>query len=389
MNFSVEHPVRIVFGPAKSADLAEVCAQYGEKAFIVTMSELANLGLLKSALAGFDQQGREYTLYTDVKPEPQKEDFDAAISAIREGNYDVVVGVGGGSCVDFAKALAICATHPHDVWSYVNLSNKPPKPVDADKVLPVIAVPTTSGTGSEVTPFSVVINRDTMQEGTIKEPSIFPKVAIVDPELMVGLPANWTAITGVDAFSHALESYFNKQNRTPYSDMICLEAIRWIVEHLPTAYRDGSDMVARSGMAYGATLAGLAISMAGTTVGHALVHPTDARVGTPHGVSVSIYLLAVLKHTLPTEGDRFVNIAKIFAPDFQGSQNEVIQHGVESIETFLAQFDFPKKLSDYGVTMDQVEEIVDDTVGYMFRPLNQHVKSFNRDDLHAIVMDSY
>jgi alcohol dehydrogenase class IV len=387
--FNVDHPVRIEFGSGKSSELGQLCSLYGKRVFVVTMKELENLGLLENAIQSLEKEQMKYYLFTDVIAEPKKEDFEFAVSLIRDGDYDVVVGFGGGSCIDFAKALAICADHEHDVWSYVNLSNKPPELIDPGRVLPIIAVPTTSGTGSEVTPYSVVINPDTIQEGTIKDSSIYPKIAIIDPDLMLGLPKKWTAITGVDAFSHAVESYFNKTNRTPFTEMISLEAIRWIVNYLPKAYHDGSDLEARSGVAWGATLAGIAISLAGTTVGHALVHPTDARVGTPHGVSVSIYLLSVLKHTLPVDMEHFVNIVNIFDSSLEECDQEVLEKGLRSIDSFISQFDYPRKLSEYNVTEAMAKKIVDDTIGYMFRPLNQHVKIFNRDELLQIVMDSF
>jgi alcohol dehydrogenase len=176
MDFTVDHPVRIEFGNGKSAELAKFCGLYGKKVFIVTMQELETLGLLDKAKYGFEKESIEYRLYCDVKPEPKKEDFNDAVTLIREGCYDVIVGFGGGSCIDFAKALAVCATHENDVWNYVNLSSKPPDTIYPEKVLPVIAVPTTSGTGSEVTPYAVIINPDTIQEGTIKDSSIYQKI---------------------------------------------------------------------------------------------------------------------------------------------------------------------------------------------------------------------
>ncbi|MBT4685003.1 MAG: iron-containing alcohol dehydrogenase [Candidatus Marinimicrobia bacterium] len=389
MNFTLDHPVRVEFGNGKSNELAKFCGLYGKKVFIVTMQELETLGLLDNAKYGFERESIEYTLFSDVKPEPKKNDFNDAVELIRKGGYDVIVGFGGGSCIDFAKALAICATHENDAWSYVNLSSKPPDTIYPQKVLPVIAVPTTSGTGSEVTPYAVIINPDTIQEGTIKDPSIYPKIAIVDPELMLGLPKKWTAITGIDAFSHSLESYFNKTNRTSFSDMICIEGMKWIVKSLPKAYQDGSNLQARAGVAYGATLGGIAISLAGTTVGHALVHPTDARIGTPHGISVSIYMLSVLRHTLPVDIDRFSKIVRIINPSIDHNQNGFIEKGLQSIESFISQFDFPRKLSDYGVSEEMIDVIVDDTISYMFRPLNQHVKKFTRGELRQIVIESY
>ena len=353
------------------------------------MKELLDLGILNNAIDSFKNSGCYFEIFSEIKPEPKMEDFLNAKKIVRKENFDVIVGFGGGSCIDFAKALAILANHKEDIWDYVNLSNKPPKEIFKDKVLPVIAVPTTSGTGSEVTPFSVVINPETNEEGTIKDSAIFPRIAVIDPMLIRGLPRAWTAITGIDAFSHALESYFNLSNRTPYSDMICLEAMRWIVKYLPLAYEDGSNIEARSGVCYGAMLGGLSIALSGTTVGHALVHPTDALIGTPHGVSVSIYMISVLKYTLPTDVKRFEKIVKIFENrEFQNDQ-DIINTGLKHIKEFLEGFDYKKRLSDYSDSEDIIHEIVDDAWRYMYRPLNQHVKKFSKNELTKIVKDSY
>jgi len=389
VDFTINHPVRIEFGRGKRSQTARFCKLFGKKVFVVTMKELEELGLLQKTINSFKNEKLEYKIYADVKPEPKKKDFKAAVASIREGDFDIIVGFGGGSCIDFAKTLAICATHKDDPWNYVNLSNKPPDAIDSSRVLPVIAVPTTSGTGSEVTPYAVVINTNTVQEGTIKDSSIYPKIAIVDPELMLGLPPKWTAITGIDALSHSLESYFNKANRTSFSDMICLEGMKWIVDCLPRAYQEGSNLYARTGVAYGALLGGIAISLAGTTVGHALVHPTDARVGTPHGVSVSLYMLSVLKHTLPVDVERFYDIVRIFNQSADYNEKDIIDRGLHEIESFLNQFKYPRKLSEYGVSIKMIDKIVDDTLAYMFRPLNQHVKIFNKEELKQIVMDSF
>ena len=331
----------------------------------------------------------QFEVFPDVRPEPKRQDFESAISLAKSEQFDVIVGFGGGSCIDFAKALSICSTHRKDVWEFVNLSNRPPAFIDRDKVLPIISVPTTAGTGSEVTPYSVVINNETLQEGTIKDLSIVPKVAIVDPGLMRALPKDWTAITGIDAFSHALESFFNKARRNEYSDMICVEAMKSIFHYLPRAFDDGNDLKARSGVAYGATLAGMAISIAGTTVGHALAHPTDARVGTPHGVSVGFYLLPVLKHTIPFEWERFSTIADIFGEKGNLTGEDLSWKGVENIETFLSSFNQPRKLSDYNVSKETLTVIVDDALKYMFRPIKQHPKLFHYEELLEIVNEAY
>jgi alcohol dehydrogenase len=388
---NIDNPVRVMFGVGKVLELGAESQKVGKKAFLVTMPEFSDLGILDGAVESLQQHGVDYRIYDQTKPEPIADDVNAASEVLRDSGCDHVIGLGGGSAIDFAKALSIGATHTGTIWDYVNLSNKPPKEIDSDKVLPIIAIPTSAGTGSEVTSFAVVINTETVQEGTIKEQCVFPKVAIIDPELMVTLPKKWTAITGVDAFAHALESYFNLSNRNQYTDLIAVDAMRYLIKHLPDAYQDGADLIHRSGVAWGAMLAGKAISMAGTTVGHALVHPTDAMVKLPHGVSVSVYLLAVLKHTVPHEPKRFSKLVQYLFPELSAETGEekLIEAGVDRIEKFIATFEMKNKLSDYEVGEEMIEKVVDETMRYMFRPLNQHPVQFTKEELLAIVTESY
>ncbi|MDP2718959.1 MAG: iron-containing alcohol dehydrogenase, partial [Dehalococcoidia bacterium] len=277
--FSAYMPVEIRFGPGTVSSLGEAASRLGRRAFLVTMKNLVEIGLVERAIDSLKKSNIEFVLFDKVKGEPKSSDIDSAKEVLRESGCDLVIGLGGGSCIDQAKALAICARHPEPIWEYVNLSNRPPKPVSSKDVLPIIAIPTTAGTGSEVTPYAVVTNTETIQKGTIKEPAIYARMALIDPELTVPLPPRITAATGVDALAHAIESYFNVKNRTPYSDMVAVEAIRQIIKWLPTAYQDGNNLEARTRVAWGATLGGISISQAGTTVAHAMAQPLGARMG--------------------------------------------------------------------------------------------------------------
>jgi len=388
--FHLKRFPKVVFGEGAYKELPELISHFGNKALIITMRDLFEIHLMDPVLDLLKESDIDFKIYKDAKPEPKIENYKEAIDFVRSESFDVIIAFGGGSVIDFAKGLSIVARHDQSIWDYVNLSNKPPAEIYSDKLLPVIAIPTTSGTGSEVTPYSVVINQDTEQEGTIKDELIIPKAAIVDPSFTIALPKEWTAITGLDAFAHALESLFNKENRTDYSDLIAMEAIRNIVQYLPLAFNDGKNIVAREKVAYGATLAGMAISLAGTTVCHALVHPTDARFGIPHGKSVSIYTTAVLRHTLPNGIDIFNKVIPIFNPQYEVS-NKVssISKGLNFIEEFIAQFNLDLRLSDYGINKKESDVILRDALGYMFRPIRQHEVIFDEKDLKKIIADCF
>ena len=376
LTFNIKRFPKVIFGQGAFNIIPEEIKSLGKKVLLVTMNELVNFGLLEPIKKLFYKHGINYEIYKNVKSEPKIEDYDEAIDFFKVG--------------DFAKGLSIASTHEGGIWNYVNLSNKPPDKIFGEKLIPVIAIPTTSGTGSEVTPYSVVINNQTQQEGTIKNDLIIPKLAIVDPTFLISLPKNWTAITGIDAFAHALESLFNKKNRSNYSNLIALEAIKNVVEYLPTAFKDGNDINARGKVAYGATLAGMAISMAGTTVCHALVHPTDARFGIPHGVSVSIYTSAVLRQTLPHGLDIFNSVIPNFDPEFKFSKNiSDIDLGIDLIDEFINQFNLKNKLSDYGITKKDTNNILVDAMNYMYRPIGQHEVVFGEKELKKIIENSY
>ena len=390
MLFRAYMPVEILFGPGKVSSLGEASSRFGNRAFVVTMKELIDLGIAERAIESLRKANIDFVLFDKVKSEPKSGDIDSAAEVIRESGCDLVVGLGGGSCIDVAKALAICARHPEPVWEYVNLSNRPPQPITEKDVLPIVAIPTTAGTGSEVTPYAVVTNTETVQKGTIQEPAIFARVAIVDPELTIPLPPRLTAATGVDAFAHALESYINVKKRTPYSDMIAEEALRQITKWLPLAYRDGTNLEARTGMAWGSTLGGMAISQAGTTVVHAIAQPLGARMGLSHSESVAVFLPAVMRHTLPAEQERFARLGEIFSGGTAGKfdVSRTASAAIDSLEQFLDNVGMYLKLSEFGAPEGIDSDLAEDVTSYMSRPLGQHPKSFSKEDIRQIVRDS-
>ncbi|MFT5285256.1 MAG: alcohol dehydrogenase class IV [Planctomycetota bacterium] len=387
MEFRAHLPVELEFGSGKINRLGEFAARYGKRVFLVTMPDMVELGFADRAHASLTKAGLETVLFDRVQPEPKSDQIDAAAEVLRAESCDVVVGLGGGSAMDVAKAVAICAKHTGPVWDYVNLSNRPPQPVHASITLPIIAIPTTAGTGSETTPYSVVTNTETVQKGTIKEPAIFPRVAIVDPELSSRMPKALTGATGVDAFAHSLESYLNVPNRSPLSDALAETAMRGLIGNLKRAYDDGTDLEARAGVAYAASLSGMVIANAGTTVAHAIAQPLGARINTSHADSVALFTVPVLRHTLPADGERIARIGTFF-PNFLGngkSTDVAAQMAVDSIAQWLASVGITRTLADFGGGEELVDLLAEDVTTYMSRPLKQHPVQFDADDIRSIV----
>ncbi len=387
MDFRAHLPVQLEFGAGKIDQLGELAARYGKRVFLVTMTDMVELGFVERAFLSLNRAGLETVLYDSAQPEPKSDQIDSAAAVLRESKCDVVVGLGGGSAIDVAKAVAICAKHTGPVWDYVNLSNRPPQPVDASITLPIIAIPTTAGTGSETTPYSVVTNTETVQKGTIKEPAIFPRVAIVDPELSCRMPQKLTGATGIDAFAHSLESYLNVPNRSPLSDALAETAMSALIQHLPNAYADGNDLDARAGVAWAASVSGMVIANAGTTVTHAIAQPLGARLGTSHADSVALFTVPVLRHTLPADAERIARIGSLF-PDFKGrgkSAEVAAELAIDAIEELLISVGITTRLSDLGASDSLVDELAEDVTTYMSRPLAQHPVLFSAEDIRSIV----
>jgi len=387
--FEVLQPVRVMFGQGQLQQLGKVATPLGRRVCLVTMKELVQLGLVLPAIDLLTKAGLEVVVFDGVKPEPTCTDVDDAVGPVREAGVDLIVALGGGSVMDFAKALAIRATHLAPIWSYVNLSNRPPLPIEPT-VLPIIAIPTTSGTGAEITPYAVMSNQETIQKGTIKSPSIFPKVAIVDPELVRGLPKTMTAATGIDAFAHALESYLNQVNRTPFSDLMATEAMRTIYQSLPQVLTRLDNISLRTDMAWGSLLAGVAIANAGTTVAHALAQPLGARSHLPHSVTVSIFTAPVLRHTWEADVARFGHLCTVL--DSRVGQRLTERHRAEKtvglVEDLLTTTEMNHRLGAYSISEEQTQGIVEDVFSYMSRPLAQHPKQFSREEIQAIIQEA-
>ena len=383
-------PVKVLFGSGQISGLGMVARPLGSRALLLTMPEMVRLGMADKAMGLLKESGLDALLFDGVESEPTCTHVELVSKLVRDSKAEVLVALGGGSVIDVAKASAIRSTHEEPVWMYANLSNRPPLPVEAS-TLPVIAVPTTAGTGSEVTPYAVLSNDETVQKGTIKSPYIFPRAAIVDPDLTLGMGQELTSSTGIDAFSHALESYLNIANRTPFSVMVARESMRVLYETLPDVARNGGDIALRAKIAWSSMLAGIAIANAGTTVAHAMAQPLGARAHLPHALTVALFTLPVLHHTWQAATPLFSELASILDPVRAGSmgQAEGAEEAVVMIEELFREVDMYHKISEYGVNEDLLGPLLEDVTGYMSRPLAQHPKIFAADEVRQIINEAF
>lgn len=288
-------PTTITFGAGAVRQLPQLAAGLGSRPLLVTDGGLVQLPLwarVQEALPGIP-------VFADVTPDPTVGAVDALAARLRDQRHDVVVAVGGGSAMDCAKAAACLAAGNLPSIRAVHSDGVP---LGAAR-LPVIAVPTTAGTGSEVTPFAVLNDPERQFKGPIADDALYPVHAVVDPELTHALPRQVTVVTGLDALSHAIEGYWSRRHQ-PLCDLLAVEAARLICRHLKQAALEPDDAVARAGMSYAATLAGAAFQLPKNAMVHACSFPLSTRYHLPHGAACALTLEEAIRFNAPVMGER-------------------------------------------------------------------------------------
>jgi alcohol dehydrogenase class IV len=303
--FSFTGAKKIVFGNGSFAGLAEHLAEMKvSRPLVVLDGNLAGTGLGERLSGLLDKAKIGFVLYDKAVPEPPIELADEGAKLAIRKKCDGVVGIGGGSAMDLAKAIAVLAANKGKAEDYLGL-NKVPGPG-----LPKIMVPTTAGTGSEVTFTAVFIRKKLKKKEGMNSPYLYPELALLDPELTLTLPPHPTAATGIDALCHAIESY-TSINASPMSELLSLEAIGLISDNLRTAVHDGTNLEAREAMLLGSLYAGLGLANAGVTAVHSLSYPLGGKYGISHGLANTIMLPRVMAFNLPGAQEKFVDIAEI------------------------------------------------------------------------------
>ena len=324
---------------------AEIQDRRPDKILIVVDPLLMKLGVVDRVIGYVQETGVPYDVYTDIIPEPALETADKLVAFAREGRYSLVVGIGGGSALDLAKLAAVFVGNAGDVSEYLNLSGT--KKLQ-HKGIPKILIPTTSGTGSEVTDISVLALGQT--KDVIAHPYLKADLAIVDPRLTVSVPARVTADTGADALTHAIEAYLSV-NSTLYSDAIAVQAIRLIGKALPQAVRNGEDKEARIAMSYGSYLAGVAFYNAGVGAVHALAYPLGGEFHIPHGASNAVmlpYVLAFIRESCATRLQDILHLLK-YGVERSADEQEGAKNCVVEIAALVKEIGIPTTLKDFGI----------------------------------------
>lgn len=325
----------------------------GTRAFVVGDPNLEKLGVTEKILASLAAQGIETRLFTEVEFEPSAQRAQAAAVAAREYACDLVVGLGGGSTLDTAKAAALLVRNPGALEDYLGIG------LARERGVPSILIPTTSGTGAEMTPNSLFYLPAVREKRAVVSPFTIPDVAIIDPLLTLTLPAAVTAATGMDALSHAVEAY-TSLNASPMTDLYALEAVRLIGRHLRTAVANGADVAAREGMALASFYAGIAIGNAGTNIVHAMAYPLQGQHRITHGVANSLLLPYGLEFNALSNLTKFAAVAEALGEPLAGlSPRAAAARSTEACRLLSLDVGIPQKMREVGIREEHIPDLVD------------------------------
>ncbi|TNC72984.1 iron-containing alcohol dehydrogenase [Rubellimicrobium roseum] len=335
------YPTRVLFGAGRIRELAQACAEAGiRRPLLVTDRGLKGMAITETALDLLEQAGLGRAIFAEVDPNPTDRNLDDGLRAYREGGHDGVVAFGGGSGIDLGKMVAFMAGQTRPLWDFEDIGDWWTR-ADAEGIAPIVAVPTTAGTGSEVGRASVITNSQSHVKKIIFHPKVLPRVVVSDPELTMGLPPKLTAGTGMDAFAHCLEAYCSPFFH-PMSAGIALEGMRLVHEFLPRAFRDGGDLEARAQMLAAGSMGAVAFQK-GLGAVHALSHPVGANYDTHHGTTNAVVMPAVLCFNRPAVEGRLGQAAAYLgiAGGFDGF--------LARVEELNGMFGFPEGLAAMGV----------------------------------------
>ena len=344
------YPTRILFGAGRIKELPENCKNFGMKRpLLITDAGLKDHAIVKSTIDLLKAAGLEAAVFANIKPNPTGKNIDDGVKAYKDGKHDGVIAFGGGSGLDAAKAIALMVGQNRPLWDFVDEGDNYLRVIEAG-MAPVIAVPTTSGTGSEVGRCSVVVQEETHEKKLIFHPKIMPALVISDPELTVGLPPHITAATGIDAFVHCFEA-FCAPGFHPQADGIGLEGMKLVAEYLPRAYKDGKDIEARAHMLIAATM-GAAAFQKGLGGVHALAHPLGGNYDKPHGLLNAILLPYVVVRNRAALTEKMDHLARVL--NLQGKGFDAV---LKWILDFRKTLGIQNTLAEIGVPSDRINDI--------------------------------
>jgi len=377
-------PTNIKFGWDVRKEIGKIVAQYGNKCLFVTEKPFPALQpYYDEIIENCKKEGVEVEHFKGVIPNPTTDSVNAGVEMAKSFGANCIIGMGGGSSMDTAKAIAVGATHEGKAWDYKLFAKE-----ISDNVLPVIAITTTSGTGSEVTCVAVVTNPAEQLKYALVSPYIFPKVSLIDPQLSMTVPSHVTASTGFDAFCHSFESLISI-NSSRMVDVLAYDSIKLVVKFLERAVKDGSDKEAREGLAWANTLGGLSIANSGTTLPHGIGMAIGGHAPyVMHGEALAIVYKNILEWTWDVEIEKFAKVARIFNPELSKSDDKKAAESLSiEVEKFMKKIGMDLTFESKGVPFETLEAIADDVL--KLPDYTCHPKVADRDFYYSILTKSY
>ncbi|KAB1443670.1 iron-containing alcohol dehydrogenase [Pseudodesulfovibrio senegalensis] len=394
LHFNHYMPTRIIFGPGELKQLGTHEALPGRTKAMIVIGEsgiMLQNGYLARTQGFLSEHGIQSLVFDRIKPNPESDSIAEAATICKEKEIDLVVGLGGGSTLDAAKAIALMAANDGDLWDYVAAGtgkNKKPN----NPALPMVAIPTTAGTGSEVTPSAVITKSGGNEKIGIRHESMYPIMAVVDPDLMLSMPPFLTACTGMDAYFHAVESYLSTV-RSPNADLLALETIHLICHYLPRAVADGEDMEARIALAWASTAAGISLSQAVAISQHSMEHALSGFYPElPHGAGLTMLSNAYFSFLAEQGVERIEDLAMAMADALEVDipEDQLMDAFIPMLEELIRAVGLAElNLSDYGMKPEDIPALADNALDTMGRLFEISPVKMTREDVITIFEAAY
>lgn len=376
-SFSTVPQIISEIGAAKKLGVL-VAAQFptARRALIVTDAGFLKTGLVETPLTSLGSAGIAASVFSEVVADPPEAVVMQAVASARQQGIDLVIGLGGGSSMDVAKLIAVLADSTQELRTMYGIGNV------KGRRLPLVQVPTTAGTGSEVTPISIVTTGATTKMGVVA-PQLYADMAILDAELTVCLPPKVTAATGIDAMVHAIEAYTTRHKKNPLSDMLAREALKLLSGNILRACEDGRHLPARQAMLLGAMLAGQSFANAPCAAVHALAYPIGGFFHVPHGLSNSLVLPHVLRFNAPAAAPLYAELAELLVPGVSGSAQARTEALIAHMVTIAQRTGIETRLREVGITEEDLDPLAENAM-QQTRLLTNNPRDVTRNDARAI-----
>ena len=380
--YQFQTPTKIISGIGSTAEIIkELNDLYAKKVLLITDPGLVQAGVAQQVVEMLKQAAVEVEIFDAVEPDPSIQVATKAAEMAKNVKANVLIALGGGSAIDTAKSAALLVTNGGYLKDYAGV-NKVVKPI-----LPLIAVPTTAGTGSEVTIFAVMSDPEKQEKFTISSALIAPAVAVLDPLLTLKLPPSVTAFTGMDALTHAIEA-FTSSIAQPATDALALSAIKLVLKHLPVAVGRGDNIMARDGMLQASLLAGIAFNNAFLGLAHAIASPLGGHFHVPHGLANAVMLPYVMEYNLPTAVRRYAEIGRALGLQAVGdTPRAVAEKTVAAITQLARDINIPEKLSNIGAKEELLPLVARDALKSI--QLKFNVRNASEKEILALLQKAY